>query len=83
MPCLKKFYDKVNLNHTSHPGNYLILLINQVYDVPGRTSDGIDMEDASDEVYSYLLCSICHVSLSNRTGIFEEDHAFHDSSKII
>ena len=59
---LEKFYDKV-IESYSHPGNYLILLINQVYDVPGRTSDGIDMEDASDEVYSYLLCSICHVSL--------------------
>ena len=56
---LEKFYDKV-IESYSHPGNYLILLINQVYDVPGRTSDGIDMEDASDEVYSYLLCSICH-----------------------
>ena len=78
---LEKFYDKV-IESYSHPGNYLILLINQVYDVPGRTSDGIDMEDASDEVYSYLLCSICHVSLSKPgLGYFEEDHAFHDQQQ--
>lgn len=50
--------------------------------MPGRTSDGIDMEDASDEVYSYLLCSICHVSLSKPgLGYFEEDHAFHDQQQ--
>lgn len=30
---LEKFYDKV-IESYSHPGNYLILLINQVYDVP-------------------------------------------------
>lgn len=75
---LEKFYDKVITSY-NYPGNYLILLINQVYDVPGRTNDGIDMEDASDEVYSYLLCSICHVSLSKPgLGYFEEDNAFHD-----
>ena len=46
------------------PGNYLILLIHDVYDIPGKTMDGIMMEDASDEVYEYLLCSICPVNLS-------------------
>ena len=42
----------------------MILFIHTAYDVPGKTSDGIEMEDASDEVYSYLLCSICPVNLS-------------------
>ena len=45
-------------------GNYLILVIHDVYDVPGRTSDGIDMEDASDEIYEYILACICPVELS-------------------
>ena len=31
---------------------------------PGKTSDGLEMDDASDEVYSYILCSICPVDLS-------------------
>lgn len=60
---LDEFYDKV-IQYFYYVGNYLILLIHNAYDVPGRTRDGIDMEDASDEVYSYLLCSICPVNLS-------------------
>lgn len=75
---LDEFYDRVITSY-NYPGNYLILLINQVYDVPGRTSDGIEMEDASDEVYSYILCSICHVTLSKPgLGYNEENNEFHD-----
>jgi len=44
--------------------NYAILLVHNRYDVPGKASDGTTMEDASDEVYSYLSCAICPVSLS-------------------
>lgn len=60
---LDAFYDKV-IESFDYPGNYLILLIHDVYDIPGKTSDGITMEDASDEVYEYILCSICPVNLS-------------------
>lgn len=75
---LDEFYDKV-ISSYYYPGNYLILLIHQVYDVPGKTSDGIEMEDASDEVYNYMLCSICHVSLSKPgLGYSETDNAFHN-----
>ena len=75
---LDEFYDRVITSY-NYPGNYLILLINQVYDVPGKTSDGIEMEDASDEVYSYILCSICHVTLSKPgLGYNEENNEFHD-----
>ncbi|MBR1617576.1 DUF4317 family protein, partial [bacterium] len=35
-----------------------------VYDIPGVTNDGIEMEDASDKIYDYILCSICPVKLS-------------------
>ena len=37
--------------------NYYIILIHAMYDVPGKSSDGIEMFDASDEVYEYLLMS--------------------------
>ena len=60
---LDAFYDKV-IESYDYPGNYLILLIHDVYDIPGKTTDGITMEDASDEVYEYLLCTICPVNLS-------------------
>lgn len=60
---LEQFYDKV-IETYEYTGNYLILLIHQAYDVPGVTTDGIEMEDASDEVYSYILCSICPMKLT-------------------
>lgn len=60
---LEEFYDKV-IQYYYYVGNYLILLIHNAYDVPGVTSDGIGMEDASDEVYSYLVCAVCPVNLS-------------------
>ncbi len=60
---LEAFYDKI-IESYEYVGNYLILLIHDVYDVPGKTLDGLDMEDASDEVYEYILCAICPVDLS-------------------
>lgn len=60
---LEEFYDKIIANY-EFVGNYLILVVHDVYDVPGRTSDGIDMEDASDEIYEYILACICPVELS-------------------
>lgn len=60
---LEQFYDCV-ISGYEYVGNYLILLIHDAYDVPGRTRDGIEMEDASDEVYEYILCCICPVNLS-------------------
>lgn len=60
---LEEFYDKIIENY-EFVGNYLILLIHDVYDVPGKTSDGIDMDDASDEIYDYILACICPVELS-------------------
>lgn len=60
---LDEFYDKI-ISTYEYVGNYLILLVHDVYDVPGKTSDGLDMEDASDEVYEYILACICPVELS-------------------
>ena len=48
---LEQFYDRI-IESYEYVGNYLILLIHDAYDVPGRTRDGIEMEDASDEVYA-------------------------------
>lgn len=60
---LEEYYDRIIANY-EYVGNYLILLVHDAYDVPGRTTDGIDMEDASDEVYEYILSCICPVELS-------------------
>ena len=60
---LEEFYDKVIATY-DHAENYYIILIHAMYDIPGKSSDGLEMFDASDEVYEYLLMSICPVSLS-------------------
>ena len=64
---LEQFYDHI-IESYEYVGNYLILLIHDAYDIPGRTRDGIEMEDASDEVYEYILACICPVDLS-QTGL--------------
>lgn len=75
---LNKLYDRIIENYY-YPGNYLILLINQAYDIPNVTNDNIENEDASDEVFSYILCSVCKVTLS-KPGLSynEEDKNFHN-----
>lgn len=60
---LEEFYDKVIATY-DYAENYYIVLIHAMYDIPGKSSDGFEMFDASDEVYEYLLMSICPVSLS-------------------
>lgn len=45
-------------------GNYMILLAHDTYDVPYRGGDGETHADRSDEVFSYILCSICPVKLT-------------------
>ncbi|MDD3173789.1 MAG: DUF4317 domain-containing protein [Herbinix sp.] len=67
-----EFYDKV-IQLYDFAGNYLILLVYAAYDVPGKTKDKILMEDASDEVYRYLLCSICPVKLSKPGLSYNEE----------
>ena len=60
---LEEFYDKV-VESYEYGENYYIILIHAVYDVPGKTKDGLEMEDASDTVYEHILCSICPVNLN-------------------
>ncbi len=59
---VRAFFDRV-IETAKFPDKYLILLAHGIYDIPGRTSDGIDMDDASDYVYDFILCSICPVIL--------------------
>ena len=75
---LEEFYDKV-ISSYEYVGNYLILLIHDAYDVPGKTSDGLTMDDASDSVYEYILCCICPVNLS-KPGLSynSETNEFHN-----
>lgn len=75
---LEGFYDAV-IEGFNTADNYLILLVYGVYDVPGRTSDGLVMDDASDEIYRHILCCICPVKLS-KPGLSynSEQNGFHE-----
>ena len=60
---LNRFYQMV-IEKFDYTENYYIILVHGVYDIPGKSSDGLEMFDASEEVYEHIICSICPVSLS-------------------
>ena len=51
-------------------GNYLILLAYDAYDVPYRSKDGEEQTELADEVFRYILCSVCPVKLSKEALSF-------------
>ena len=55
----RRFYEKVIQNVEMGEDSYLILLAQENYDVPFKGKDGGTFEDASDTVYSYLVCALC------------------------
>jgi len=55
-------YDLIIANY-DYTGNFLILFFHDAYDVVSKTKDNIKI-DESEEVYEYVLCAICPVSLS-------------------
>ncbi len=59
---LDRLYDLI-IDGYNYVGNYLILVFHDVYDIPDKTSDNMKTGE-SDEVYEYLLVSVCPVALS-------------------
>ncbi|WP_035791718.1 DUF4317 domain-containing protein [Butyrivibrio sp. AE3006] len=75
---IDEFYDKIIANYF-YGENYLIILVHAIYDIPGITKDGIEMEDSSDNIYDYILCSICPVNLSKAAlGYNEKTNEIED-----
>ena len=60
---VEEFYNRI-IDTFPFAENYYIILIHVAYDVPGKATDGTEMYDASDNVFEYLLCSLCPVHLS-------------------
>lgn len=58
--AVQAFFQQVK-GSFSIEGTYLILLACETYDVPYHAKDGSRQEDASQEVYSYILCALCPV----------------------
>lgn len=60
---LEEFYDKV-IDNYDYGENYYIILIHCAYDIPAKSTDGNEMFDASDYVYSFIQCTVCPVRLT-------------------
>lgn len=69
---LNEFYDKI-IGSYDYGENYYIVLVHGVYDVPGRSSDGVEMYDASDFVYEFIQCAICPVKLTKGALSYNTD----------
>lgn len=59
---INNFYKSI-IDNYDYPENYLILMFHDVYDVITKTTDNLKL-DESEEVFEYVLCAICPISLS-------------------
>ena len=72
----KKIIDTVVME-----GNYLILLGCDSYDVPFKSKDDTFQKDKSEEVYTYILCTICPVKETKANLHYvPEEKLFHDGA---
>ena len=75
-----EFFKKV-IDTVVIEGNYLILLGCDSYDVPFKSKDDSFQKDQSDEVYTYILCTICPVKQTKANLHYvPEEKLFHDGA---
>ena len=62
---------------TNMEGNYLILLAHDNYDVPYRSKDGESEGRDSEEVFYYIVCSLCPIKLTKpQLGFHVDENRF-------
>lgn len=77
---LQAFYKKV-MESVELEGNYLILIGCDSYDVPFKSKDDAFSKDQSEEVYTYLICTICPVKQTKANLYYvPEEKLFHDGA---
>ena len=69
---IERLCDRI-VQNLDHAGRHLILLGTGAYDIPSKTSDGEEMEDASDYVYQFVICCICPVVEVKEGLCFDEE----------
>lgn len=73
--AINDFFDMI-IEQYNYPENYLILLANGVYDIPGS------LEDASDYVYDHIICAICPVKLSKEgLSYYSKENVIRDRDR--
>ena len=76
----EKFYKKI-IENLTFEGNYLILIGCDSYDVPFKSKDDVHQSDRSEEVYTYILCTICPVKETKANLHYvPEEKLFHDGA---
>ncbi len=76
----RELYQKI-IDTVVLEGNYLILLCCDSYDVPFKSKDDVHQSDRSEEVYTYILCSICPVKETKpNLHYVPEEKLFHDGA---
>ena len=77
---LEIFFRKI-IDSVSLEGNYLILAACDTYDVPFKSKDDALQSDKSEEVYTYILCTICPVKQTKANLHYvPEEKLFHDGA---
>ena len=72
------FYRKVIDSLDMGDSSYLLLLACDSYDVPHRGKDDSLQADASDEVFTYIVCVVCPIKEGKvELGYFPGDNEFH------
>ena len=75
----QQFYQRVIDSLNMEDSNYLILLAHDTYDVPFRSKDGGFQADASDQVFSYIVCAVCPVKDGKvQLGYYPGENEFHN-----
>lgn len=76
---LHAFYQQV-IESLEMEGSYLILLAQDTYEIPYRGKDDTFHPDAADDIYSYVLCSICPVKTAQpELSYYSGESSFHSS----
>ena len=74
----EEFYQKIINSLDLGDSNYLILLAHDSYDVPRKNKNDEMDADASDAVFSYVVCCVCPVKERKaELGFFPGDNEFH------
>ena len=76
--AVREFFQRV-IQSLTLEGNYMILLAHDAYDVPYRSRDGERQDDASSEVFSYILCAVCPVKMTKPSlSYYVQENRFHN-----
>ena len=74
----RAFFEKVIQSVDMGEDSYLILLACDSYDVPFRSRNDEGMDDASETVFTYLLCALCPMRESKPgLGYIPNENALH------